>query len=132
MCSANGPFKLCTCNQQIDRSNPYWLLRQNRKPGREYLTKLGQCYPAFYFKDKQPPEELILDQLNSNSVFDFDYKPKNGDILELYFPPRDFFVFKFKSGSWKKLANNDLCDNLRDFEHESTGFIKIEVQNPLL
>ena len=29
MCDLNGPFKLCTCSSEIDRSKPHWVLYRN-------------------------------------------------------------------------------------------------------
>ena len=29
MCDLNGPFRLCTCSNQVDYSKPHWILRMN-------------------------------------------------------------------------------------------------------
>ena len=31
MCDVNGPFKLCTCSEKIDKKKPYWVLKSNRE-----------------------------------------------------------------------------------------------------
>ena len=31
MCDVNGPFKLCTCPEKIDKKKPYWVLKSNRE-----------------------------------------------------------------------------------------------------
>ena len=35
MCDVNGPFKLCTCSEKIDKNKPYWVLKSNRKDEEE-------------------------------------------------------------------------------------------------
>ena len=27
MCDLNGPFKLCTCSDKIDKEKPHWILK---------------------------------------------------------------------------------------------------------
>ena len=29
MCDLNGPFRLCTCSDDIDYTKPHWILRMN-------------------------------------------------------------------------------------------------------
>jgi hypothetical protein len=29
MCDLNGPFRLCTCSDELDYTKPHWILRMN-------------------------------------------------------------------------------------------------------
>ena len=38
MCDVNGPFKLCTCSEKIDKKKPYWVLKSNREDNEEHMV----------------------------------------------------------------------------------------------
>ena len=38
MCDVNGPFKLCTCSEKIDKNKPYWVLKSNREDNPDLMV----------------------------------------------------------------------------------------------
>ena len=49
MCDVNGPFKLCTCSEKMDKKEPYWVLRTNRLEG-DNIDVLGMfSQPNVFF-----------------------------------------------------------------------------------
>lgn len=82
MCDLNGPFKLCTCDSEIDRTKPHWVLHRFLENKTE-LHVLGEfsnpnLYDRYIIKK-------IKKRLNSCNVFDFEYTPNEGDYLELFY-----------------------------------------------
>ena len=46
MCDLNGPFRLCTCSNDIDYTEPRWILRMNRvNNGEETMVTIGIMMP---------------------------------------------------------------------------------------
>ena len=41
MCDVNGPFKLCTCDSDLDRRKPHWILHHFIQ-SREVYNIMGQ------------------------------------------------------------------------------------------
>ena len=84
MCDINGPFKLCTCESNVDRSKPHWVLHRNLQSKEEH-----QLMGEFNLPDPYSliSERSLQRRLNSINVFDFDYEPKEGDLLELFLNP---------------------------------------------
>ena len=99
----NGQFKLCTCSEKIDKSKPYWVLKSNRQDDLEHRI-LGQfSKPNVLFTPIV--RRNILRKLNSiKSVFDFDYTPKERDLLKLC-GEYDEYYCEFKKGKWRWLEN---------------------------
>ena len=81
MCDINGPFHLCTCESAVDRLKPHWVLHRQLQ-SREKIEIMGM------FSEPDPyttiSERSLQRRLNSVNVFDFDYKPEEGDYLELF------------------------------------------------
>lgn len=101
MCDVNGQFKLCTCSKKVDKNKPYWLLKSNREDGEEHFVvgMFSQPNPVFTPKLKRN----ILRRLNSaKSIFDFDYTPKESDLLKLC-GTYDEYYCEFKEGKWRWL-----------------------------
>lgn len=105
MCDVNGPFKLCTCNSDVDKSKPHWILHRHIQ-SKEVLRAVG----LFNFPD--PFETISIRslkrRLNSINVFDFEYEPQEGDFLELFFAPEidedevlPEYELEFFKGKWK-------------------------------
>lgn len=81
MCDLNGPFKLCTCESEIDKTKPHWILHRFLKTKNEIFAEGEFSNPNLY--------ELYLGKklkrrLNTVNVFDFEYSPQHGDYLELF------------------------------------------------
>lgn len=123
MCDVNGPFKLCTCSEKIDKKKPYWVLKQN-KLNEEDTVVVGlfsQPNPLFtpIFKKN------ILYRLNSvKSIFDFEYNPKEKDLLKLC-GEFDEYYCEFINGKWMWLENFDyIGKDEGKFKNKSKGYIE--------
>ena len=100
MCDLNGPFRLCTCSDDIDYSKPHWILRMNNiNDGEEMMVTIGMMTPINLIDKIE--RRKILRRLNTINVFDFEYNPKDNDQLELNFEEYDGYKFTFKNGKWK-------------------------------
>jgi hypothetical protein len=114
MCDVNGPFKLCTCDTSVDRTKPHWILHRYIQSKEEYQV-MGE------FRTPNPYQQIstrsLKRRLNSINVFDFEYKPIEGDYLELFLSPEiecydgnedeeddvEFdpdYILEFKNGKW--------------------------------
>ncbi|MDB4024017.1 hypothetical protein N9464_02155 [Flavobacteriaceae bacterium] len=100
MCDLNGPFRLCSCREDIDYSKPHWILRMNNiNDGEEMMVTIGMMTPINLIDKIE--RRKILRRLNTINVFDFEYNPKDNDQLELNFQEYDGYKFTFKNGKWK-------------------------------
>ena len=100
MCDLNGPFRLCTCSEDIDYSKPHWILRMNNiNDGEEMMVTIGMMTPINLIDKIE--RRKILRRLNTINVFDFEYNPKDNDQLQLNFQEYDGYKFTFKNGKWK-------------------------------
>ena len=46
MCDLNGPFRLCTCSDDIDYTKPHWILRMNStNDGEDMMVTIGMMTP---------------------------------------------------------------------------------------
>lgn len=116
MCDINSPFHLCTCESAVDRSKPHWVLHRQLQSG-EKNEIMG------IFSEPDPyttiSERSLQRRLNSVNVFDFDYKPEEGDYLELFLNPTieydedgeayddeyyPEFTLEFRKDKWHVLA----------------------------
>lgn len=122
MCDVNGEFKLCTCSEKIDKKKPYWVLKTNRQQGEEIniLEKFSKPNILFtpIFKKN------ILKRLNTvKSVFDFEYRPQQGDLLKLC-GEFDEYYCEFNNDKWVWLENFDyIGKNESKFNKKLKGFI---------
>jgi hypothetical protein len=121
MCDVNGPFKLCTCNTNVDKSKPYWVLHR-------YIQSREDILVNGIFSQPNPYQNFSLRSLkrrmNSNNVFDFDYTPNEGDLLELFLSPKleeefglapDYEV-EYYEGKWRVLKEFEFVK----YKHSST------------
>lgn len=123
MCDVNGPFKLCTCSEKIDKKKPYWVLKQN-KLNEEDIVVVGlfsQPNPLF----TPILKKNILYRLNSvKSIFDFEYTPKEKDLLKLC-GEFDEYYCEFINGKWTWLENFDyMGKDEGKFKNKSKGYIE--------
>lgn len=115
MCDLNGPFKFCTCSDEIDYSQPHWILHQNvTNEGEGMLVTIGMMVPVSVIDKIE--RRKILRRLNTINAFDFDYIPKENDQLELNFQEDDWYKLTFKGGKWKM---EEWFGEHPIFEHES-------------
>ena len=122
MCDVNGPFKLCTCSKKIDKSKPYWVLKYNKQDDLEHRV-LGQfSQPNVLFTPLI--RKNILRRLNTvKSIFDFDYTPKERDLLKLC-GEYDEYYCEFKEGKWRWLENFEyLGKKSSNYRNKLKGYI---------
>ena len=123
MCDVNGPFKLCTCSEKIDKKKPYWVLKSNREDDKGHLV-IGQfSQPNFLFTPIL--RRNILRRLNSvKSIFDFEYIPQEKDLLKLC-GEYDEYYCEFINGKWRWLENFDYIGKEDGkFKNKSKGYIE--------
>ena len=99
MCDLNGPFRLCTCSDDVDYTKPHWILRMNSiNDDVETMVTIG-IMTSINLIDKIERRK-ILRRLNTVNVFDFEYAPSENDQLELNYGEDDGYTFNFKKGKW--------------------------------
>ena len=96
MCSINQGFKLCSCKGKPDKNKPYWKLSR-KDPNREILLLVGESMSPY----NQPPKrKTIANELNKGVAFDFDFVPREYDLLE-FFAVTYRHKYQFLQGQWK-------------------------------
>ena len=92
MCSTSDGFKLCTCSGDIDEDKPPLGSERlkTKKNGRKFMV-IG-TFDVNYLENL----EYVLEQLNNHNPFDFDYRPRNRDLLTLKFKEGEFNLFVIK------------------------------------
>ena len=99
MCDLNGPFRLCTCSDDIDFTKPHWILRMNSiNDDVETMVTIGMMMPLNLINKIE--RRKILRRLNSVNVFDCEYNPSENDQLELNLEEDDGYTFNFQKGKW--------------------------------
>jgi len=123
MCSSDN-LKFCTCHSgPVDKTKPYWTLyssntgndRLDRVVGMINLPFVNETFNYIDFSKN------IIDKLNDNSLFDFDYKASDGDIISIHLPnyidlriDREInMVVRFEYSEWEDLKYSH--QGLRDF-----------------
>lgn len=118
MCDLNGPFILCTCGGEIDKTKPHWILHRFLQ-SKDEISVMGQFIgPNLY-------HQIIIKKLkrriNNKNIFDFEYEPQNGDYLELYVEnnleeeKEPDYRFEFLRNKWKLLEDFEM----NQYYHES-------------
>lgn len=123
MCDVNGPFKLCTCSEKIDKSIPHWILKYNKKDGVETMVVGMFSQPNTLFTPII--RRNILSRLNSkDSIFDFNYSPQKGDLLKLC-GEFDEYYLEFENGKWNWIENFDyISKNYGKFQNKKRGYVE--------
>jgi len=123
MCDVNGPFKLCTCSEKIDKKKPYWVLKTKKVEGEETMVLGEFSQPNSIFTPIV--RRNILRRLNSvKSIFDFEYNPKEKDLLKLC-GEYDEHYCEYINGKWMWLDNFDYSGkNDCKFQNKTKGYIE--------
>ncbi len=110
MCSTSDGFKLCTCSDVIDENKPHWVLERlkTKKYGSNFMV-IG-TYDVNYLGNL----EYVLEQLNNHNPFDFDYKPRNRDLLTLKFEEGEFNLFYYDKRWTYFYEYEDLEENQKE------------------
>ena len=121
MCDLNGKFILCSCSE-VDLSEPHWKLSRNvSNDGEDIHIDIGMMRPLNLI-DKIERRKLLR-RLNSRNVFDFEYHPKENDVLELNQSEDDGYKLTFLKGKW--VLEEFMGEHLV-FEHQDISYGKIE------
>ena len=95
MCKPGKYIKLCTCAADQIIEDRCWYLRKLDPDPQIFAIGL-----ITYIEPEDPEslqsylEEKILNDINNTKVFDFEYSPQDGDLLDLNY---DEFVFSYKA-----------------------------------
>ena len=110
MCSKSDGFKLCTCSDDIDEDKPHWILERlkTKKNGSKFMV-IG-TFDVNYLENL----EYVLEQLNNHNPFDFDYEPRNRDLLTLKFEEGEFNLFYYN----KRWTDFDEYEDLEENQKE--------------
>ena len=122
MCDLNGPFKLCSCADEIDFSKPHWKLLRNPIGEGEIQCTVGMPSIEVNMLDVIQ-ERKILRRLNRTNVFDFEYHPNENDKLFIHEDEDYYIEFEFKKGKWRKVEFLGIHNHF-EFEKESNGIIE--------
>ena len=98
----NGPFKLCSCADEIDLSKPHWKLLRNSIGEGEINSIMGMPIFEVHMLDVIQ-QQKILRRLNTINVFDFEYLPNENDKLFIHEDEDNYIEFEFKKGKWRKV-----------------------------
>ena len=102
MCSTGDGFKLCTCSDDIDKEKPHWVLERFKINQEDINIIIVGSFESYYLESIK----YILEQLNNHNPFDFDYKPKNKDLLTL----------NFEKGSFHLIYDNNRWGDFEEYE----------------
>ena len=126
MCDLNGPFKLCSCADEIDLSKPHWKLYRNVIEKGEPTFIMGTPNsPDFNFILDIIQQKKMLRRMNTLNVFDFEYAPNEGDKLFIYENEVEYIELEFKGGKWKKINFFGIHSNNKH-EYKLLGIIEGE------
>ncbi|RYE54743.1 MAG: hypothetical protein EOP48_11660 [Sphingobacteriales bacterium] len=117
MCDPIKGFKLCTCvnepvvhnknSRRYKKQNPgkkpevfKWQLLRYVKT--EYSGEMGSVRMPSHDLGRGLTEQYVVQKLNEENCFDFDYTPQERDSLAIQVDDRwDFYLaFTFKNGQW--------------------------------
>lgn len=128
MCDLNGPFRLCTCSDDVDYTKPHWILRMNSiNDDVETMVTIGMMMPLNLINKIE--RRKILRRLNTVNVFDFEYTPSENDQLDLNLEEDDGYTFNFKKGKW---VFEEWYGEHQEFEYENQKGGVIESENSKL
>ena len=98
MCKPGKHIKLCTCAaDEVDEQRCWSLYRVDPNPD-EFV--LGTLVAPELTELRMYLEEKFLEDLNTENVFDFEYKPKNGDVIEITLDEYQF-AYEYKDGKFE-------------------------------
>lgn len=105
MCESGKALKLCTCNDKIDKSKPYWTLaRKTIKQNEPELLLVGLYMPpdTYFDEELNKTKEWLEAQLNNSNCFDFNYEPLEEDKLVIHLSEHKFkFIYSQNPSGWQ-------------------------------
>lgn len=102
MCDFHQGFKLCTCDgEQLLEAEIDWKLNRINK-SIPIKHRRGRAAIPRFTNQEQTTKESILEFLNLNNCFDFDYEPQENDFLRIRIHKKNdrWAAFRFVRGTW--------------------------------
>ena len=133
MCSSDS-LKFCTCNSgPVDKTKPYWVLYSSKRRDEFRSMVMGTIiHPwvssTFSYRDFS---ENLIDKLKSSSLFDFDYEPKEGDIISIYIPKNYNYGVNDKIKTNLRYETGQWWDLISFFEGQGAFYCKEIESGPL-
>jgi hypothetical protein len=145
MCEINNKLIFCTCleiketelinlhkrldkfyKKQLPKSKePFsWILYEYK--GQEYSGMEGMLNMPSDKIGFSLTEEFVLNQINSENCFDFNYNPKEGDNLQINFQRNKYWVeflsFIYRNNIWEVDSYNAFIEKT---ELKNYGILKV-------
>jgi hypothetical protein len=138
MCEKLDTIKFCSCNADIDLnksnndSNYIWILE--RVVGLDRSGLIGLTMLPTKQLDELVPE-FIVQKLNSENLFDFEYEPKENDSLRIERIDRSktkhkeylfgqYLDFHYFKGKWYIGGVNPFMYNLENYKNGKVKLVK--------
>ena len=135
MCDVNGPFKLCTCSEEVNKNKPHWTLKSDRKNSEFHAVHVGLLEPRFFIFTPFIKRHILRRMNSKTSVFDFEYVPKEKDLLVLRGEYESYFL-EYNNNKWnwideyefiqsgENVFRNELCGPIEGARSELKKVIK--------
>ncbi|MCP4442685.1 MAG: hypothetical protein GY810_27585 [Aureispira sp.] len=102
MCDLTKGFKLCSCDEeQLKREDIGWRL-QRVDPNREMVYRKGRASIHTFNLEQETLRNKIVQDLNYQNCFDFDFEPQQDDRLQIKFAEHQWFAYRYQNGQWQK------------------------------
>lgn len=107
MCSSDS-LKFCTCNSgPVDKTKPYWVLYSSNRGDERKSVCVGSINITWFIDTISYDDfsKSLIDKLQSSSLFDFEYEPKEGDIVSIHLTTdgKININLRYESGEWEDL-----------------------------
>lgn len=84
MCDFTQDIKFCTCENLLGGGSHFSIWTLKRYINQDWISlERGRCNTTTYENSEQANAELIWLHLNTQDCFDFNYRPANGDVLNI-------------------------------------------------
>lgn len=128
MCDLTKGFKLCTCAGEILKPEDIdWSLQRKDESLPILHVKGKASIPEFTNKEEELKQNII-ELLNKENCFDFDYQVQEGDFLKIRIDKGNnrWAAFRFLKGEWRNDTSTSLDSWRRQMVHFEKGKTKCE------
>ncbi|MCP4441059.1 MAG: SHOCT domain-containing protein [Aureispira sp.] len=119
MCDLNEGFKLCSCDgDKLPIEKIDWIL-ERRNEELPFRVRKGMAAQNYIGGHEKYIKSIIATHLNAKNCFDFDYEPKEDDLLKIKKREngaRHWYSYRFVAGKWEE-DNSTSFDSWRS-QHE--------------
>lgn len=122
MCDITEDLKLCSCKDEAAPSIGAWSIKRYKDADWTEL-ETGRCLTLHFDENDKSNIELIIDTLTNKYPFDFDYKPENGDILNISLNNNKRYEIEYTSDKWVN------CEQLSDHLNKKIIIKKGTIKN---